>query len=292
MLIKDKIRQTKLTKVEMDIAKYLLAHVREIDSLSTRELAKKTFTSSSAVIRLSNKLGYEGYTELKKDILKEQKYLDSHFEQIDANIPFKKEESMMKVANSMKELMNESAEDTLMLIDHDSLQKAFLILNKSEHIYVFGFGAYVPLAKIFQLKMSRIRKHVIVQDFVGEERYQADMISEKDCAIFISYSGENHTLNYVVHYLKEKGIPTIGITSIGENSLYDLCDCTLRMSTREKLFSKIANYSSEYSVLLILNILYSLCFKENYNENLQYKITHSKKEEINHYSTNEIIQEN
>lgn len=291
MLIKDKIRTLKLSSSEKDIANYILNHTSEISSLSTRELAKKTFTSSAAIIRFSNKLGFDGYASLKKQLLDEISYIDSHFVNVDANIPFHQEDSIMKVTNSIAELAIESAKDTLSLLNHDDLQKTLTILNRSEHIYMYGFGAYVPLSKVFQLKMSRIHKHVIVQDHIGEEKYQADMIGEKDCAIVISYSGENHTLNNVILLLNERNIPVIGITSIGENTMAGLCTTTLRMSTREKLFSKIANYSSEHSVQLILDVLYSLMFHKKYNQNLEYKISHSKKTEFTHFSNNEIIQE-
>lgn len=285
------MKSVKLTKVENDIACFLLEHQDELGSLSTRDIAKKTYSSSSAVIRLAHKLGFEGYNDLKKQLFTEQEYLNSNFENIDANIPFKAEDNNMSVANIIKEVMIESANDTLSLIKDDSLKMAVSIMEKSKHIYIFGFGAYVPIALNFQMKMSRIKKHVVVQSMVGEEKYQADMLGCEDLAIVISYSGENHTLLNVVSLLKGNNVPVIAITSIGENSLSTCADCTLYISTREKLFSKIANYTSEYSVALIFDILYSCYFKLNYNNNLNYKIKYSKKVEVTHFSSNEIIKE-
>ncbi len=117
------------------------------------------------------------------------------------------------------------------------------------------------------------------------------MLNQDDCAIIISYSGENCSLINLASLLKENNIPVIVITSIGENSLSFYATSLLHMSTREKLFSKIANYTSEYSVALILDILYSCYFKLNYQNNLDYKIEHSKKVETKHFSSNEIIKE-
>lgn len=291
ILLKDKMKKVKLTKVENDIAHFLLEHQEALSSLTIRGIAKNTYASSSAVIRLAHKLGFEGYNDLKKQLLSEIEYLNSNFGNIDANIPFNADDNIMSVANIIKEVMIESANDTLSLIKDDSLKMAVSIMEKSKHIYIFGFGAFVPIAVNFQMKMSRIKKHVVVQSLVGEENYQADMLGEDDCAIIISYSGENHNLLNVVSLLKENNVPVIAITSIGENSLSTCVNCTLCMSTREKLFSKIANYSSEYSVALIFDILYSCYFKLNYKNNLDYKIKHSKKVEITHFSSNEIIKE-
>lgn len=291
MLLIDKIANEKLTKVERDIANYLLEHRVSLSNLSTRDIAKEVYCSSSAVIRLAHKLGYQGYNQLKEQLIKEQKYLDSHFDNIDANLPFSKDDNMMGVVGSIKEVINEATKDTVSLIHHDSLQRAIRIIDKAQHIYVFGFGAYVPLATVFQQKMSRIKKHVIVQNHVGEEKYQADMLDVNDCAIIVSYSGENHSLIRVASLLKEKNIPIIIMTSFGENTLSCFSECILYIATREKLFSKIANFTSEHSVSLLFNILYSCYFRLNYENNLDYKIKHSKKVEVEHFSSNQIIME-
>lgn len=291
MLLIDKMKNSELTSVERDIANYIINHCENIAKLSTREIAKAVFSSSSAVIRLANKLGFDGYNSMKKQLIEEQAYLDSHFENIDANIPFKQEDNMMSVTNAVTEVVSEAIQDTLSLVSHDSLQKAIKILDKAKHICVFGFGAYVPLATVFAMKMSRVKKSVIVQNHVGEEKYQADMLTQEDCAIIISYSGENESLLRVASLLKEKNVPILVITSISENSLSKQGDCVLHMSTREKLFSKIANYTSEHSVSLLFDILYSCYFRLQYQKNLEYKIAHSKKVEITHFSSNEIINE-
>ena len=197
----------------------------------------------------------------------------------------------MQVVNSLGSLHTAAMQDTITLLDQEELKKIGNCLATSEHILVLGFSAYVPLATIFQQKMSRIRKHVIVQHHVGEENYQLDLLTKKDCAIMISYSGENTTLNTAASLLKKKGIPIIVITSLGDNTLSTFATYIVHISTCEKLYSKIANFASEESVLFILNIFYSLCFKSHYDTNLEYKINHAKEVEFNHYSSNKIINE-
>ena len=81
------------------------------------------------------------------------------------------------------------------------------------------------------------------------------------------------------------------MTSFGENTLSCFSECILYIATREKLFSKIANFTSEHSVSLLFNILYSCYFRLNYENNLDYKIKHSKKVEVEHFSSNQIIME-
>ena len=91
--------------------------------------------------------------------------------------------------------------------------------------------------------------------------------------------------------LKQRNCPIITITSIGENSLRQYADCSLFMSTREKLNSKIAPFSTEYSLSLILNILYSGVFSRNYDSNYEIKVKRTKEIEKNRFSSSDILQE-
>ena len=138
MLLKDKMTSITLTRVEQDIVDYLLSHQSLLHKLSTRDIAKKVYCSSSALIRLAHKLGFQGYSQLKEQLIKEQEYLDSHFDHIDANIPFTEYETMMGVVGSVYQVIQEAMNDTISLLHHDSLQKAVKIINQSQHIYIFS----------------------------------------------------------------------------------------------------------------------------------------------------------
>lgn len=291
MLVIDKLQTVTLTPVEQAVAQYIYDHRHEIAQHSTRSIAKAVYCSSSAVIRVANKLGFDGYNTMKQQIMQEQAYLDAHFEDIDPNIPFQRGDPIMNVAHAIKRLRDEASNDTLSLLRHDALQHAVKLIDQAEHIYVFAFSAHLSLAEVFQMKMSRIHKPVILCSHIGEENYYAGIVKKEDLGIVISYSGETRKLVKTASLLKEKGTPVLVVTSIGENTLSQLGDEVLYMATREKLFSKIANYTSEQSLALLLDILYSCYFQLDYDAHLKEKVSYAKKVELNHYSTNKIISE-
>ena len=86
-------------------------------------------------------------------------------------------------------------------------------------------------------------------------------------------------------------MPIIAITSLGDNELKKYADVVLHISTREKLYSKIAGYSNENSIKLILDILYSCYFNLMYDDNLARRIAISKQAEVGRESTLEIMKE-
>ena len=285
MLLEQKIKNINLTKNEQIIADYIIAHKYQLKNLSTRDIALATYTSSAGVIRLAKKLSYSGFNELKEDYLSELDYINQHFKEIDANFPFAANQSIMDIAEIMSTLMQETARDTLHLIKHDPLMKATRILQQSSTIYFYATSGNFLLAQNFKLKMNRIGKKVEVDDL--DTPYSSLLITPNDCAIIISYSGQTPSLIKIAKNLKNKKIPVIVITSIGENTLSESADCVLQMTTREKMYSKISNFTTEYSLELLLNILYSCFFKTNYNHFLDYKISNAK--QIEHRGANSNI---
>lgn len=285
MLLEQKIKSINLTKNEQIIADYIIEHKYQLKNLSTRDIALATYTSSAGVIRLAKKLSYSGFNELKEDYLSELDYINQHFKEIDANFPFTANQSIMDIAEIMSTLMQETARDTLHLIKHDPLMKATRILQQSSTIYFYAKSGNSLLAQNFKLKMNRIGKKVEVDDL--DTPYSSLLITQNDCAFIISYSGQTPSLIKIAKNLKNKKIPVIVITSIGENTLSESADCVLQMTTREKMYSKISNFTTEYSLELLLNILYSCFFKTNYNHFLDYKISNAK--QIEHRGANSNI---
>ena len=143
----------------------------------------------------------------------------------------------------------------------------------------------------FVFKLNRIHKKAYIHPIQDNLFHDAAMSSPDECAICISYSGESSNIVKTARILKENNCPIIAITSIGNNSLSDLATVTLRVTTREKSFSKIAGFSSLESISIVLNTLYACLFSLNYHDNLTYKLDIAKKIENAPIINNEIIAE-
>lgn len=291
MLFEQRLNKIDLSPNERIVANYIIEHKDQLQDLTTRKIARETFTTASTVIRLSHKMGYHGFSELKQDYFQEIHYINHHFQEIDPNIPFNKKTSVMNIAGITSSLMKETADDTLTLLDHDLLMGAVQLLSRSNTIYVCGIENNLPLIELFKYKMVRINKQVISEQHFGNQMYTALQGNSKDCALIISYSGQTNNMIRIAKQLHKAKIPIIALTSIGDNRLKNYATYTLHISTREKLHSKIANFSTEYSIMLLLNILYSAVFAQDYDKNLQNKIERSKMFEISRFSTTDIISE-
>lgn len=276
MLVREKLENCIFSNSERNVIDYILKQGTAIKKMTTKEIAEKTYTVPSTLVRIAKKLHYNGWNDLKEDFLRESEYLESHFCNIDANIPFHNNDSIMSIASKIAELKTESIQDTLSLITHDDLQKAISIIRKTSCIHLFAVSNNLLITQEFKHNMSRINKEVHIHGLQNEIFFNAALAREDSCAMIISYSGETGALKEVMHTLKNKNIPTIVITSIGDNTLSKEADCILRICTREKLYSKIATFSTDSAITYLLDVLYSCVFSLNYDDNLKLRINTSK----------------
>ena len=87
---------------------------------------------------------------------------------------------------------------------------------------------------------------------ISSDQNRQAMLSNKDSvAIVISYSGEKQEIKRIVNYIKQKEGTVIAVTSINDSYL-----------------RKNADY--------IMDIIFSLLFKNNYNVNLIEKLERAK----------------
>ena len=259
--------------------------------MTTKEIAEATYTSPSTLVRIAHKMNFSGWSDLKEAFLKEEEYLQKHFSEINANLPFQRNDTIMSIASKIAALEKESIDDTLSLITHDDLQKAIQIIRKSSYTSLFAVSNNLLITQEFQHNMSRIKKRVDICLLQGETIFKARLADPSSCAIIVSYSGETSILNETIQYLKANNIPIIAITNIGDNSTARLADCVLRICTREKLYSKIATFSTDSAIVYLLDVLYSCIFALDYDANLQLRISTSKMIEAGRSSTVDIIKE-
>lgn len=290
MLIREKLTNFEFSSSERAIADFVLAHPERIEDMTVQEVARTAYTHPSTLIRVAKKMGYSGWLELKNAFLEEQHYLDDHFTEIDANFPFTSTDGVMTIAKKMAALETMTLEDSLSLLHHDQLQKARQYLLKADQIEIFASNVNTLIAQDFALQMRRIRKNVVISDILGESLYEAYNCPDNTCAILISYTGESQLILQALQTLKERKIPIIAITSIGENKLSKNCDCLLPITTREKLYSKIGSFSINTSICFVLDVLYAIVFSEHYQKNLNHLISISQRVD-NRRTTSTIIKE-
>lgn len=262
-----KIEKTHFSPSESIIIDYILKKGKDIKNMTIAQIANETYTSSPLFIRIAKKLGFDGWNEFKEAYLKELDYLYLN-QEVDANIPFVVNDDIMNIAYNLCVLERETIQDTYSLISHDDLQKAIRLLRNCKYIDVYSRSVHMHIVRSFQERMYILHRHVQLCSLSDELDSTYLMSDQNHCAIIISYSGHAPHIKHLIETLRKKQTSIIAITNLEDNELSLLADVTLRMSSRELIYTKIADFASSLSLKYILDILYSCIFPIHYQQNL------------------------
>lgn len=272
MLIIEQMKSEHFSDAEQTLVDYMTENPQLLENMTTTALAQITHANPTSLIRVAKKLGFKGWTDLKDAYLKEWHYLNSNYNSIDANLPFEKQDNLLSIANKLATLEHNTIQDTLSLLDYQNLMQAQEKLLKAKEIKIFGSHTNAMISQDFVTKMRRINRNVSIASTYHYIDYEAYHSTEDTCAIVISYTGENDIMLKCIDMLRERGSSIISLTSIGDNTISNLSDVTLHITTREKLYSKIANFTSNTSIIYLLNLLYAMVFTHDYDVNLEHII--------------------
>jgi RpiR family carbohydrate utilization transcriptional regulator len=239
------------TETEKKISRFLLAYPSEIIHLSITELSEKTKTSDSSIIRLSRKIGYKGYQDMKIDIAQS---LINPARQLHEDIS--ETDSIADVKQKIFLAASSTIMDTLHVLDDLELEKAIEAITKAKRIMFFGSGASAMVALDAQHKFLKIG--IPVMTFLDNhmQLMGSSMLSKDDVAIAISHSGSNKDIMDAIALCKEVGATIIAITNFSKSPLTKQADINLFTSSKETKF-RIDATASRIAQLTIIDVLVS-----------------------------------
>ena len=290
MLIIDKLMEQTFPSSQETVVQFLLENRQRIKPLSMRQIAAACYSSNASLVRLARSLGYPTWETFKEAFIAEQDYLDTLFTDTDPNIPFSEEDTAGKIMNVIAELETLAVKDTRKLLDPAILSQASRILLAARHITVMGLNNLQYLAQLFCLKAGRIGLDAQAPQ-PGELLYTDLLYQEQNALVILSYSGQTASLLRFARIAREHRVPVIAITSVGDSSLAKSADLVLPICTREKLTSKIGWYTTEPAFQYVLDLLYSLCFQNEYERRMQEKFSRARWIEQGRQASSSIMEE-
>lgn len=259
------------------VAEFVLHEKKHIQDYTIDDIAEYSYTSKATVVRFAKTLGFHGWRDFIKAYISEIHYEQRHQGNVDANYPFTQDNTTSEMLDNIKKLQIESIQDTYDLIDISTLDKATDYMFKANRVVIFGLSPNVYLGELFRRKMITIGKNVEIAS-IGEMGIICRTLKSNDCAIIVSYSGNNQDAEPMcfLPILLKHQVKLIGITSGGENYLREHISCVFTMSSKERLYTKIATFASEESIQFIFNALYANYFLKAYEDYDKYKIDNAR----------------
>ena len=270
--------QDTMSNTEANIAGFIQEHPDEASRMTIRQLAEKTYSSPSSIVRVCRLVGFEGYKEFRHALALELAVLGkeiAHQEQ-DVNVG----DSMATIIEKVTFKNICSLEDTQRLLNPETLSKCVDLLVNSQTILLFGIGSSLCVAKDTYLKFLRLNIPCVVNEDWHSQLLQARNSSPKDVGIIFSYGGQTREMIECMQALKANGTPCIAITRYAPSPVAKLADYRLYTASNESLFRNGA-MSSRLSQLTVVDILYTGFASRQYDYCMKQLLqTHIQKEDL------------
>lgn len=215
--------------------------------MKINDLAKETFTSKTVIINLSQKLGFEGFSDLKY-------YLKSS-NSADADI---------KVLEDLQYGLKQNIEKTFVVIEADLYKKISREVIEAKTVYVFARGTSKAAGYYLNhLLLTLGVKCIFVKDY-NLLTLVGNTLESDELVILISLSGNTEKILEVANIAKVKGSRTIAITSFGNNELSKISDYTLHCvsnDTETKFNDSISRIGMFIVIEMLVNSIKEFSYK-------------------------------
>lgn len=195
-------KELELNDLDLEILNYIVNNQEKVQSLGIMQLANEAHVSKSSILRMTKKLGFSGYSEFK--------YFLRH--------------QAMQVSNKKQEVKNifdqqlDDIKRTISDLRRSDINLILKLLYQSQTIYCFATGFIQKIAlDEFYTRMLSLNKRTLVLPNKTELDMVMPMITEKDCVIVASLSGETEEVKPNLLTLEMRNVPIITLTATGDN---------------------------------------------------------------------------
>ena len=145
-----------ITESENKIVQYILTHPDTVMVMSIKELSEACYVSTSAIYRLCDKLGVDGYNDFKIRLSHSLLEYTQKKETVDYNFPFKENQTQYQVLSSLKENYEQTLLSTFDLFETDEIRRVVSKMEKAKHITVYTSANNIFFAQSFKMQMQEI----------------------------------------------------------------------------------------------------------------------------------------
>ncbi len=251
-----------LRTAEQRVADFILKHAEELIYLTVTELAERTQTSESTVVRLCQKIGYKGYQEFKimlaRDLVGPA---ETVYEEIEPG------DSLEALTTKVFQANAQALKDTIEVLGADELGKAVAALAKARRLEVYGIGGSAPLAFDAYHKFMKLGIPSMWLNDSDLMAMSSSLLEPPDVALGISHTGASRDVCDAMENAQNAGATTICITHRATSPITKVSNIKLFTAAKETAFGSDAT-SSRIAQLTIIDVLYAGIANQDYDHAL------------------------
>ena len=246
------------TETEKQIARFILAQPETATKLSSRELARETFTSPTSVLRFCKRLGFENYNDFKVNIVSALKSIDL------ANTIVSRHEHALSVLGKMATLEAQVIEETKRRASPEALEGIARHLAKTRYIDIFARDANAEIGRYASHNFFMAGKICTVYKDLDMMMFNAFELPCDHTPFLISKSGTDSMIIEVAAQLTKRGVPTIAMTADLDSPLARACSFSLEGFYYPE-FEKFGDIVFGSAAKYLFDVLLVMTFSHDYD---------------------------
>ena len=188
-----------------DTDRCIWRHIEEnrtaVSRASIHELARACAVSSASIVRFAQKIGFDGFGEMKAFM---------RMEGASRSLPER------DVITSLGSFYDETWRE-LMRRDYT---RASCLIREAHRVFAYASG-YVQTNVMQEMKRLFVYDNILIYEIAGREEFYSvyQTAGKDDLFIFVSLSGESERVVEFAEQLSLKGVPILSITEMRHNTL-------------------------------------------------------------------------
>jgi DNA-binding MurR/RpiR family transcriptional regulator len=257
-------RYNSFTNTEKKVADYILENTKDVIYMSITDLADACNVGESSVFRFCKTMNLKGYQEFKI-VLAHSISQEEETPQLNGKITM--QDTIGELSSKILSTNISALTETFNLINENDISNAIESMIAAERVHFFGVGASLMTAMEAKNKFMRITNKTECSIDSHLQIMSAALMTEKDVAVLISYSGSTKDTIEVAKVAKERGAKIISITRFAKSPLTSYSDITLLCGANEGPLQG-GSLSAKISQLYLLDLLYVEYFKRTNKESI------------------------
>jgi DNA-binding MurR/RpiR family transcriptional regulator len=252
--IKDKIKgkYNSLPRNHKKVADYFIDNFDRIPFLNVQDIAKSTGTSVASVVRFAQRVGFEGFSDLREAIA------DTFQDQINNKVIFPLFDKHTADEDLLTEVANvdiANINNTLNIIERKTFDYVINRILKADRVFTAGLGISYLLAEILAYQLTQVGiDSTVLKHTHTVFHEQVLFMNKKDLLIVFSFPPYSKETVEVSAFSKEKGIDVISITNKQASPVTFHTKANLIVKSENMLFT-----NSFAAISVLINAIATAC---------------------------------
>ncbi len=189
------------------IADYLLEHLQTVPFLSVPELAQRVGASEATVVRFAQRIGYNGFSDLKMDLVE---LLQGRLGEAETAQPRGADDDVLTAVAALE---GGNIRRTIDAIDRTTFAAAAEAVFRASHVYAYGMGVSALLAELacYSLAQIGLRATALSTRF-SSPREQLVALRADDLLLVLSFPPYSRQTLDMLREAAARSVSTVALT--------------------------------------------------------------------------------